>query len=499
MEENAPKKSITGNLTYHLIFRLIMTLSPLIVAPHLARELGASNLGIFTFVLANVQYFVMCAKLGIEQHGQRSIAECFYDKEKYSQTFWNLYTVQFLMSLLAAALYLCYSTLIVSDNKVITLICIFWIFGAQFNIEWLLFGIEEFKVVTVRNMISKILQVACIMFFVRRGKNPLLTYTIIMSAENFLCAMVLLPVLKKYIVWKRPQYEEIKRHIKPLLILFIPQLALSVFHNMDRTMLGLLTTYDQLGYYSNAFKLVNVPAQITLGMSAVFLPRAVSLYAQDDTKTRNAFLDRTFEFTAFLSAGLTFGMAGCTKDFVPVFFGSEFLPCIVLTYLFAPSLIIKTVSDLYRSECMIPLHQDNLYIWATIGGAVVNLIFNFLLIPRFGANGAAAATVIAEFALMVIQFKGYEKGYNGIKWLKSYMIYIVMAAVMFMAMDQVSGLMTGSGLLVKTAVEILIGGILYLLMCCLYWFKFSKDRDVLNLLTYEFKKRFGTADTSGQE
>ena len=109
------------------------------------------------------------------------------------------------------------------------------------------------------------------------------------------------------------------------------------------------------------------------------------------------------------------------------------------------------------------------------------------------------ATVIAEFALMVIQFKGYEKGYNGIKWLKSYMIYIVMAAVMFLAMDQVSGLMTGSGLLVKTAAEILAGGTLYLLMCCLYWFKFSKDRDVLNLLTYEIKRRFKTADTDGQE
>ncbi|MBR3167104.1 MAG: polysaccharide biosynthesis protein [Erysipelotrichaceae bacterium] len=493
--EKENRKSVAGNVTYHLLFRLVMTLSPLIVAPHLARELGASNLGIFSFALANAEYFILFARMGIDQHGTRTLAENINDKDRFSQIFWDLYAVQFLMSLMCIALYLVYTFVFISENRTITLILVLMLLSTMLDITWLFYGLEEFKMLSLRSTFLKVLEVICVITLVRKDGPALLIYALIIGTETLLNSLVLLPLARRYIVFKKPDPNRIRAHIRPLMLLFVPQLAVTVFHNMDKTMLGLMAAYEEGGYYYNANKLINVPATVTTGLSAVFLPRAVTVFADEDKEKRDHFLNRSFEFSAFLSAGMTFGIIGCAKDFIPVFFGLDFMPCILLTYLFAPVLIFKTVSNLYRAEYMIPKHQDSLYIYAAAGAVVVNLILNFLLIPRFGASGAAVATAVAEAVLMLIQFRGYGGDAQAFRWLKANLIYIFFGALMFGFMNLLSRL--GIGVIMRIVTEILAGGCFYMLLCLLYWVFFSRDKDVLTLIRHEISKFSGKQQGQG--
>ena len=65
------------------------------------------------------------------------------------------------------------------------------------------------------------------------------------------------------------QKEEVKKHIKPNFVLFIPLLAMSVYHIMDKTILGILVTYEQVGFYYNADKVINIPIGVIGGIKGL--------------------------------------------------------------------------------------------------------------------------------------------------------------------------------------------------------------------------------------
>ena len=92
--------------------------------------------------------------------------------------------------------------------------------------------------------------------------------------------------------------------------------------------------------------LVYVPEGIIGGIGTVFLARLSSLYAIGDKKEINKVLLESFELYTCIACPLAFGVAGIAKEFVPLFFGQSFSPCIQLTYLLCPAIILKTYSTL---------------------------------------------------------------------------------------------------------------------------------------------------------
>lgn len=67
---------------------------------------------------------------------------------------------------------------------------------------------------------------------------------------------------KKYVTFKRPKYSEVLPHLKPMLILFIPVLALGIYKYTDKIMLGMFGLDTELGFYENAEKIVNIPLSV---------------------------------------------------------------------------------------------------------------------------------------------------------------------------------------------------------------------------------------------
>ena len=65
---------------------------------------------------------------------------------------------------------------------------------------------------------------------------------------------------------------------------------MSVYHSMDKTMLGILSTYLQSGYYYNVDKVVNIPLGIIVGIGTVMLPRMSNLLSSNHYKERRIYL-----------------------------------------------------------------------------------------------------------------------------------------------------------------------------------------------------------------
>lgn len=467
--------NLKKNLGYQTIFQILNTCIPLITSPYLARVLGAEMQGIFSYTQSIVNYFTLFAMLGVENYGTRTIANCGDDREKRSKAFWNIYFFQMCCTLLSIGIYVFYLTKICSQNVYIAFLQIFYILGALVDINWLFFGVEKFKTTVSRNMIIRITSVVLILSTVRKPSD-LWIYTMIMAGSTFLSNIILWFFALKEIDVKAIRTiskNEVVKHIKPNLVLFVPLMAMSVYHIMDKTMLGLLSTYKQVGYYYNADKIINIPIGILIGIGTVMLPRMTALNSNGlINEAKNLFL-LSIELIVAVSSAMACGIFAISVEFTPFFFGSGYDECIRVIMMLSPILVIKGLSLVARMQYLIPNQKEKIFIESVFWGAGINLIVNLRLILRLGALGAAIGTMVAELASCFWQYKKINKYISCSSVIYKSMIYILFGAVMIAAVRIVACMFCGG--IVSLVFEILTGVVVYSLLCIGYW-KLTKNK-----------------------
>lgn len=388
------------------------------------------------------------------------------------------------MSVIAIAAYSIYLVVICSDNKLIATIQIITIASCLIDISWLFFGMEDFVVTVTRSLIIKILTVTSILLFVKSSKD-LWIYTVIMLGGTFLSQAVLWIRIGKHISFVKVGMVDILAHFKPYFVLFILFLAMSVYHYMDKTMLGLLSTYEESGYYYNSDKVVNIPLGIINGIGTVMLPRMTALFKSGDRNAADKMFVISLEGIAYVSIAMSFGIAAVANDFIPIFYGKGYDPCVLLTMMFAPILVIKSFSATVRTQFLIPLNREREFTISVIIGAIVNLILNFAMIPGLGAIGAVIATFMAELCSCIFQFYAIRKDIALASFLSKTMSFVITGIVMlicvklatFAIVSHIVGLLVGMS----------VGGFIYLLISITY---LKKTKSVMyeEFLDFSFER-----------
>lgn len=471
-----PHSNLKKNIGYQTIYQILITALPLITAPYLARILGASQQGIYSFNNSIVSYFTLFAMLGISNHGTRCIADAGDNKEKRSFAFWNLYALQIVSSTIMCALYSVYLFFFCKENIEIATLFIMAVLACLFDVSWLFFGIEQFKITVTRNGIIRIIVVVLILLLVKSQKD-LWIYTLLMNGSVLAGNIVLVFIAKKYIHYKTPHWKEIIKNLKPVLVLFIPLLAMTFYHVMDKTMLGLLSDYENSGFYYNADKVINIPIGIIAGISTVLFPRSVALL---NDKTEDGFLDlfsNGVEGTLILSIAMASGIAAISCEFTPLFFGRGFDACVSLIILFSPVMVVKSLSTSIRYQYLVPKHLEQYFTYSVLFGAATNLVANFLLIPSMGAMGAVIGTLLAEIVACVVQIILIKNMINIFTPIIKTVPYILIGLIMIGSVRLIANILS-IPLFFKVVLEVFIGVIVYIVISLVYAF-IAKDRTII--------------------
>ena len=461
--------NIKRNLVLQTIYQVLNTCLPLITAPYLSRILGASNLGIFSYTSSVVSYFTLFAMLGTMNYGTRSIAIVQKCQENLNKTFCEIYSLQLCLATVTIASYGGYWILFCTKYKLIALIQIIEIFSCAINIGWLFFGLEKFQITVTRNVIVKVLTVIGILLFVKTA-DDLWKYVVIMLGGTMISQLSLWIYVPRYVKFVPIKASDVFKHIKPNVALFMPLLAMSVYHTMDKTMLGLISSAEESGFYYNADKLINIPVNIISGVGTVMLPRITALISSEHKEDGVKLFSISLEGTVFVSIAMAFGIAAIAPEFVPFFFGNGYEPCILLCRIMAPVLIIKGFSLTVRTQYMIPFKMEKDYTKSVLVGAVVNVFMNAILIPNYGALGATCGTLAAELSSCIMLFIPVMKQIELKHVFINSFLYTLFAIAMSITVRIVSSIFT-MNVIIKIVVEIVTGGIVMLLLSLLFWKK----------------------------
>lgn len=470
--------SLKKNIVYQTSYQMLTIILPLVTSPYVSRVLGAENLGIYSYSYSVAYYFVMIALLGINNYGNRTIAEVRDDKDKLDRTFSSIFCGHLFVSIAAIAAYIIYLLLIVKTEKLYAWISLIYIIGAAIDINWLFFGLEKFKLTVTRNTCVKLLTVVCIFVFVRE-KSDLWKYVLIMGLGSLISESIIWFFIKDNVHFVRPKIKEIIPHLKPLFILFIPVLAISLYKIMDKIMIGAICEKAQVGYYSNAEKAINIPTGIIGAFGTVMLPKMSNLLKDGDTRESKKFIDLSVRYIMIVAIGLGFGLAAVSNIFSLVFWGDEFAECGLLVRMLSITVPFLAFSNIIRTQYLIPKKMDREYIVSVFAGAIVNLICNAILIPKIKAVGAAVGTILAELTVATVQTIQVRKELPIKMYLKQILEVSICGLVMFFAINYLfSGF---ENTVLSLVIMIGSGALIYFLFIGFYLF-IVKDGVTINLL-----------------
>lgn len=464
--------SLKKNFVYNFIYHMLIMVIPLITMPYVARVIGVEGVGIYSYTHAIANYFVLFAMMGLNNYGNREIAKVRDNKILLSKTFWSIYLLQFFTALIAIVFYLLY-VLYVNVHLDIFLIQTIFVVSAMFDINWLFFGLEKFKLTVVRNTLIKVVTILMLFIFVK-NETDLATYTIIMALSFPLSQFILWPYLKRIVFWSKPSLNDILNHIKPNIILFIPVISVSIYKIMDKVMLGLLSNVIQVGYYEYAEKINYVQISIATALGTVMLPRMSNLVAKGDHNKNRSLIRDSMQFVMFLSIGLCFGIIFLSEKFIPLFLGNEFTPSSVILMLLAPTGVFISWANVIRTQYLLPNNKDQQYTLSVVCGAIVNLAFNLILIPKWGAVGAAFGTIFAELTVMLYQTISVRKFLDIGQYIKETIIFIPIGAFMVLSLILIDPYIEDS--ITGIIIECVIGASVYIILTIIYFVTFNKDR-----------------------
>lgn len=299
-------------------------------------------------------------------------------------------------------------------------------------------------------------------------------YIFIMAFSILLSQIVLWPKALKCVKWVRPEWFEIKKHIKSNCILFIPVIAVSLYKMMDKVMLGSLSSRIQSGLYENAEKIINTPIVFVNALGTVMLPKMSNLVARGKKELGQIYIRDSMQFIMGLAIPVTMGTAGIASNFTPVFFGEEFRDSSVVIMVLSVITLFNSWANVIRTQYLIPNQRDREYIISVIAGAIVNIIINSLLITRMGAMGAAIGTVFAEFTVMFIQTIFVCKKLPILKYMQDSWLFIVSGWIMFMLVWRI-GRWTGETI-IGLAIQVFMGIFSYTIVTWGLFFIFQRPR-----------------------
>ena len=406
--------SVKSNILLNGLNTVTGIIFPVITFPYAARVLLPEGIGAVNFLNSIVSYIVLFTSLGIPMYAVKEVAKYRDDIEKR-----NKITIEILLlsTILCAIGYVAVWLLATFVPQIHEQAALFYILSltivfTAIGVNWFYQGIEDFKFITIRAIIVRTIAAAALFVFVK-DSSDLLIYGMIVVGSTVGNNFINFLHLRKKIDLRHIQFQELRiiPHIKPALEVFILNLIISLYIQLNSIMLGFMSGDDAVGYFTAGTKISHIGLTIISSLGTVLLPRCSHLLKIGDTKGFNSIINKSLGITLALSLPMTIGLIVLATPITLIFCGNEFADAIPVLILNAPVVVFISLTNLMGIQVLYPKDKINIVIWSVSGGAISNLVLNLFLIPQYGAVGAAIATLAAEFAVLMIQLLWGRKYY----------------------------------------------------------------------------------------
>lgn len=433
----------------------------LVLVIYLTRYLGAIGFGKYSFVLAFLVFFRIVTDLGINMILVREVCR---DPTKASKLMGNAAVIKLVLSFSAIALAAIIISLLPSPTDtttyvyILSAILLFDSFSLLFS---RIFQVElKMKYFVLANLIYRALS-AGLIFLIIFSKGTLLQIIIVLVFSSFIRLMVNYLCSRKFV---RPKFKidfELWRFLaRESWPLALAGIFIIIFTRIDQVMLSMMRGDAAVGYYAASVNLVEALGIIPNAFMLSVFPLLSRFFATSrDIHKRTYAL--SFKYMAILAIPIAVGTTLLANPIIPFIYGNQFLPSvIVLQILIWANVFIFTGTIHY--QLLISASKQKYGFLFSGTTAVLNVVLNLGLIPRYGIVGAAIATAISLGTGAIIPlFPTATRAYAIALWrsiLKPIIASAVMAVYIYYVRPELALAIVG-GIAIFIAAMLLIRGI----------------------------------------
>lgn len=427
------RKSIKYNFIMNTMIQGSAYIMTYLLYPYVSRILLPIGMGKVSFTTSVITYFTMFAMLGIPTYGIRSCASVSDDKEKLSKTVQEIFAIN--ISMCAVAYFVLFLAIKIvprlQKEKVLVIVMSSMIMLSSIGMDWVYKGLEQYAEIAIRSLVVK--SAAFIMtFWLVRKPEDYIIYGLLYAVSMYGANVWNFLRVRKYISFTRYKSYDLRQHIKPILVFFSMSVATTVYTNLDVVMLGMLTGDVQTGYYDAAIKVKTILVMAATSIGVVLLPR-VSYYVTRGM--HESFIEinkKVLHLVILCTLPLVCYFILLAEPTMLLLSGKEFYNAISAMKILMPTVVLIGITNITGIQILVPMGKERWVLYSEIAGALLDLVINFLLIPRIGINGAAVGTLVAEIFVLCVQLYAIRDMLKEIFWGESYyklLVSIIIASV----------------------------------------------------------------------
>ena len=416
MQRKVVKKSIKKNAILNIIKSAMSIIFPLITFPYVSNILGVEELGKYNFAFSINNYLLMIAALGIATYAVREGAIIRDNSEKLNSFASEIYTINIISSLIA------YGVMIISlilvpkfhDYKIYILLFSLEIFFTTIGVEWIYNIFEEYTYITIRRIAFQIISMVFLFIFVKNDTDILKYIGITVFANAG--ANILNVINKRKYCSLSICFHGLRKHIKPIMIIFASTLAVKIYTSSDVIMLGFLKDDQAVGLYSVAIKVYNVIKPLLSAVLIVAVPRLASYIGNKNRKEYLCLLEKIFNILVIIVFPASVGIFMLSKQIILLLSNKSYLQAENSLKFLCIAIVFSLFSTFFNQCVLIPNKLEKKFLLATILSATINICLNFILIVKYSHTGAAITTVVAEFISMFMCYWGSKQALEEVNY-----------------------------------------------------------------------------------
>lgn len=418
-KNNIKQQNIAISAGLNIIRKACMVAFPLVTYSYATRVLGRAGIGIHEFAQSIVSYFALIAALGITQYavrdggamladhmskrGQDSFAKERTALDDFASEVFSINLCMTVVAYILMGLCIAFVPFLKGYGTAIWIASSLILF-TTLGVDWINSLFEDYLYLTLRYIVVSVIALGLLLIFVKSPED-VYKYIFIANFATIANGIMNIIYIRRHIKLKFTFSLNLAKHGLPIFTLFCNNISSVVYLNSDVTILGILMDDESVGLYGMSAKVYMMLKDLVNAAIFVTIPR-FSMYVADGAEcTREKYKEGLSNLLTPLLAFVLPAGAGLYMMASNVIFmiaGEKFLDGSGSLRILSLAMFFAVMACFLAYAIVLPNKLEKYFLMATTIAAIVNIVLNFIMIPRIGIEAAAWTTLIAEILVFSI-------------------------------------------------------------------------------------------------
>jgi len=394
---------VVNNSAALLVLDILSKAVPLVVFPTMVRALGPTSYGKIGFASAVAGFFGLVASPGFSTYALREAAK---DRGRVNFLVQHVLGARVAFAVVSYALLIVFAlTLAPHDFTTRLLIALSGLVFLVNSVDaqWVFTARSRMWMVTLRGTVGQLIYGGLILALIRRPSDA---WIVPVAGGLSLVAgtlLIWLPARREYhIPWPVISPNVWRSFLPICLIMGLASMMSMIYDQIDTVMLRYMRSETEVGLYVASYRMMTIAMSFTPILGQVFFPLLSETTGQDH-ENEQRYLGWLGQASVGLALPIATGGFILAEPLTRFVLGSQYTGAGTLFRWLMLTIVAGPMASYFGSQ-LIPIAREKKYLVAVIAGAVMNVVLNLFLIPRYGAIAAAFTTAISQ---AVVAFMNY--------------------------------------------------------------------------------------------